>query len=195
MEFVLGGAAASVALLPGAWNPPTLAHLALARAALNWADRTVFVLPRRFPHKEFEDVPAAERLLWLGTLAKSEPRFSVALSDGGLFIEMAREARACGASRVFLVCGSDAAERIAGWDYGPDDSIELQLDEYELLVAPRGGIYAPPAHLSPRIHALDLGPEWCDVSSSEVRRRIRVGEAWLDLVPGEIAELVARAYS
>jgi len=194
MDYVQGGADGSVALLPGAWNPPTRAHEALARAALEWADRAVFVMPRRFPHKEFEDVSPEQRLRWLAAIADTEQRFSVAVSDGGLFIEMAREARAAGAARVFLVCGSDAAERIAGWDYGPGDSIESQLEEYELLVAARGAEYSPPAHLASRIHRLVLGPAWHDVSSSEVRRRIRASEPWMQLVPDGIAGSVECAY-
>ena len=45
-----------VALLPAAWNPPTLAHLAIAQAALDFADEVLLVLPRVLPHKRFERV-------------------------------------------------------------------------------------------------------------------------------------------
>ena len=36
--------------------------------------------------------------------------------------------------------------------------------------------------------------EFDEVSSSEVRRRIAVGEAWEELVPDGIVELVKRIY-
>jgi len=108
---------------------------------------------------------------------------------------MAGEARAAGADRVFLVCGRDAAERITGWDYSSGVSMEAQLNEYEMLVAPRQGEFRPAPDHARRIHPLRLGLDWQDVSSSEVRRRVAAGEAWRHLVPEAIAESVAAAYS
>ena len=40
-------------ILPGTFNPPTRAHVALAEAALGEVDEALFVLPRSFPHKEY----------------------------------------------------------------------------------------------------------------------------------------------
>jgi nicotinic acid mononucleotide adenylyltransferase len=195
MEFVQrAGGGGSVALLPGAWNPPTLAHVAMARAARRWASESVLVVPRAFPHKTFDGPGLEVRLEWLRRLAGDE--FSVAVAEQGLFIDMAREwRRAAGPGRVFVVCGTDAAERIVNWEYGPGDSIERQLEEYELLVAARGSAYVPPEPLSARIHTLALGDDWHDVSSTDVRERIRRGEDWAGLVPAAIADTVARAYS
>jgi nicotinate-nucleotide adenylyltransferase len=196
MEFLhrANPRAARIALLPGAWNPPTLAHIAVAKAALSRADEAVLVLPRVFPHKEFEGPGPDRRAAWLAACARASG-LSAALSDGGLFIDVARECRAATrASAIFLVCGSDAAERIVGWDYGPGDSIARQLEEYELLVAPRPGGFAPPPGLAPRIHSLDLAADWRGVSSTEVRDRIRRGGAWAHLVPAEIAEDVRAAF-
>jgi len=195
MELVQrAGRGGSVALLPGAWNPPTLAHVAVARAARAWTEEAVLVVPRSFPHKGFEGPGLERRLEWLKRLAADE--FSVAVADQGLFIDMAREwRRVAGDGRIFVVCGTDAAERIVNWDYRPGDSIERQLEEYELLVAARGSAYVPPAHLAARIHALALGDDWHDVSSTEVRERIRRGEEWTGLVPASVVDLVAGAYS
>jgi nicotinic acid mononucleotide adenylyltransferase len=196
MEFLhrANPQAARIALLPGAWNPPTLAHIALATAALGWAEDAVLVLPRAFPHKEFEGPGPDRRAAWLAACARAAG-LSAALSDGGLFIDIARECRAStGAAGIFLVCGCDAAERIVGWDYGPGDSIDRQLEEYELLVAPRPHGFAPPSALAPLIHSLDLAGDWNDVSSTEVRERIRRGAAWTHLVPAEILEDVRAAF-
>ncbi|HEY3442268.1 MAG TPA: hypothetical protein VGK29_16020 [Paludibaculum sp.] len=183
-----------IALLPGAWNPPTRAHVAMLRAALDWASEAVLVLPRSLPHKEFDGAEFSRRAEWIRSIARSNG-LSAGISDGGLFIEMARECRAAtGASQVFLVCGRDAAERIVSWDYGTAGSIHSQLDEYQMLVAPRAGAYVPPEDLAARIHALTLGGNWHDVSSTEVRQRIQNAAAWADLVPAEIAADVAAAY-
>jgi nicotinic acid mononucleotide adenylyltransferase len=195
MEFLSGGARGTTALLAGAWNPPTRAHVAMARAALERADCAVLVLPRRFPHKGLEGAAFELRAEWLRLLAQPDARLGAAISEGGLFIEMAREARAAGAERVAVVCGSDAAERITGWDYGDGAPIEAQLREYELLVAPRPAVFVPPAELAGRIHALELEPGWEDVSSTEVRRRMEAGEPWEALVPEEIRASVRGAYS
>lgn len=194
MELLAGALADSVALLAGAWNPPTRAHLELARAALGWARRAVFVLPRAFPHKPLEGASFEQRAGWIRALASRHPLFAAAVSGGGLFLEMAREARALGARRVFHVCGSDAAARILGWDYGSLPPIERQLEEYELLVAPRPLPFKPPPHLRGRVHTLIVPASLDGISSTEVRRRIGNGEPWRHLVPDFIADEVERAY-
>ncbi len=194
MEVLAGDIASSAALLAGAWNPPTRAHLELARAALAWARRAVFVLPRAFPHKPLEGASFEQRVQWIRSLAGLDPRFAAAVSEGGLFLEMAREARALGATRVFLVCGSDAAARILAWDYGALPPVEKQLDEFELLVAPRPLPFRPPAHLRERIHTLMVPASLDGVSSTEVRRRISAGEPWRHLVPDLLADSVAQAF-
>ena len=186
--------ASSAILFPGAFNPPTRAHLALASAALNWAPEIAFVLPRAFPHKEYEGPGFTLRLEML-LHAAAEPAFSVASSGGGLFIEMVREARAAdpALNRLFLLCGRDAAERIVDWRYPAELAIDRQLEEFELLVAPRGGDYVPPSNLAPKIHALHL-EGWEEVSASEIRRRIACGTDWRALVPESIADLVEKNY-
>ncbi len=194
MELLAGALDSSVALLAGAWNPPTRAHLELARAALGWARRAVFVLPQAFPHKPLEGASFEQRAAWIRQLASLHPLFAAAASDGGLFLEMAREARALGAQRVFHVCGSDAAARILGWDYSELEPIERQLEKYELLVAPRPLPFQPPPHLRARVHTLIVPALLDGISSTEVRRRIREGEPWRHLVPDAIADFVAAAY-
>lgn len=194
MELLAGALDSSVALLAGAWNPPTRAHLELARSALGWAGRAVFVLPRAFPHKPLEGASFEQRAEWITRLASLHPLFSAAVSGGGLFVEMAREARALGAHRVFHVCGSDAAARILTWDYGALEPVDRQLEEYELLVAPRPSPFTPPLRLRPRIHTLIVPALLEDISSTEVRRRIREGEPWRRLVPEAVADSVEAVY-
>jgi nicotinic acid mononucleotide adenylyltransferase len=92
------------------------------------------------------------------------------------------------------VCGRDAAERILTWDYGRRGVVEEMLGEFELLVAPRGGHFTPPAEYRDRIHALQVGPGHEEVSSTEVRERIARGEPWEHLVPERIRERVREIY-
>lgn len=185
-------------ILPAAWHPPTVAHMALAEAALDGGhvDEVLLVLPRRFPHdKDFSGVGLEDRLRLLCAAAERNPRFSVGVSDGGLFTEIAAEARRhYGAAELWFVCGRDAAERVANWDYGHPDAFRRMLDRFGLLVASRGGDYEPPRELASRIKRLTMPAGWDDVSSSEVRERIRSGEAWEHLAPPEIVAMVRTLY-
>ena len=94
------------------------------------------------------------------------------------------------------MCGRDAAERILTWDYGRPGVVEEMLGEFELLVAPRGGHFAPAGSVSGS-HSCVAGeePGHEEVSSTEVRERIARGEAWEHLVPEGIRERVREIYS
>lgn len=187
---------AKLAIFPGAFNPPTRAHLALAESALDRVGEVLFVLPRHFPHKEFEKVGFPERLRLLEQALAPYPRFSLAASTGGLFIDIARESRKYypPSTDLLFLCGRDAAERIVNWDYGEPQAFRRQLEEYQLLVARRGDDYHPPPDLAAFIHPLDTPAGWDDVSATEVRRRIAAGKPWRHLVPSPIAPLVERLY-
>ena len=188
-------APATLGVFPGGFNPPTSAHLALAWSALSRVDQLLFVLPRKFPHKIYAGATLPQRLDMLDRITAGEPRFSVGVSEKGLFVEMARECREhFPHSRLWFLCGRDAAERIVDWDYGATHSVDEMLREFGLLVAPRSGVYVPPDRLQGNIDALPLtGLD--AVSSTEVRQRIRNNRPWRELVPEQIADLVAGIYS
>jgi nicotinate (nicotinamide) nucleotide adenylyltransferase len=184
-------------ILPGTFNPPTTAHLALAQTALAEVDEVLFVLPRVFPHKVYEGAGFNERVRMLeGALAR-EPRFSIGATAQGLFIDIAHDCRAAygeTAGLVFL-CGRDAAQRIMNWDYGRPGAVRDMLGIFELLVVARQGAYEPPPDLRARIRALPLEAACDGVSATEVRRRVARGEPWEHLVPGVIVPMVREIYS
>ncbi len=183
-------APSKLAILAGAFNPPTRAHLAMAEAALNVVDEVLFALPREFPHKEYTGAGLDARIDLLRAALSGHPRFSLALTEGGLFVEMAREARAAYGreTELFLLCGRDAAERIVNWDYGEAGGIQKQLELFELLVASRGGHYDPPPEIQSRVRRIEIPADVEEISSTEVRRRIREGESWQNLVPEATVE-------
>ena len=179
-------------VLAGAFNPVTRAHLALLESARNFTDELICVVPRAYPHKSFEGATFDQRLEMLHLAAGG---FSVRTTEGGLFIDIARELKSAGpATEILFICGSDAAERIVAWDYGEPNAIDRQLEEYGLLVGARRRRYAPPEHLRPRIHHIPLAEEWQVISSTEVRRRIATGEPWEHLVPESIVALARSIY-
>jgi nicotinic acid mononucleotide adenylyltransferase len=185
-----------VAVLCGAFNPPTRAHLALAEAAVARTGELLFVLPRRLPHKDFSGASFGERLEMLLAATEPDPRFGVAISEGGLLWEIARECRTdCGVEEVSFVCGRDAAERILSWQDDTLPPIEEQLRDFRLLVASRGGAFSTPSNLSLRIDSLALAGEYDSQSATEVRRRAAAGEPWEILVPEAIVPMVRRVYA
>lgn len=200
LEFLTRGAVnpTRVALFPGAWNPPTAAHLEIARAARAHADEVIWVVPRAFPHKDFEGVSFDARCRMLAMLAQNgnEPGFSAAVSEAGLYIGIADEAREFFGPEVdiTLVCGRDAAERMATWDYGTPGVFDELLRRYRVLVAARQGEYQPAGHHSDRISRLPMEADWDEVSSSVVRRRIANGEDWRALVPPVLASMIQNLY-
>lgn len=188
---------ARVALFPGSWNPPTIAHAAIARAALNWADEVVWIIPATFPHKSYEGTSFEDRSRLIELMARSHPGFSAAVSQGGLYSEIAAEARPFfgPATEIGLALGRDAAERIATWDYGPENPHAFfhLIRSHPLLVAARTGEYSPPEEHRDRIVRLPL-QSLDDVSSTEVRRRMAEHQPWQHLVPPAIVPAIAQIY-
>jgi len=185
-----------VGILAGSFNPPTIAHIELALAASRSVDLILFVVPRVFPHKEYSGATLEQRVEMLDAVSPVIPH-AIASTEQGLFIDIARECREHYGTEVQLsfICGRDAAERILHWDYGRAGVVEEMLREFELLVAPRGGHFSPPAEYHHRIHSLQVRGGHEDVSSTEVRQRIARGEPWDHLVPERIRERVREIYS
>ena len=198
LEFLYraAGNPSRVVLFPGTWNPPTVAHVDIARMARHQADEVIWVLPRSLPHKDIEGAGFEVRSRMLEALARQHVGFSAAISEGGLYAEIAGEARDYFGDRteIALVLGRDAAERIAAWDYGAPGVFDDFVLRHRLLVAARGGEYEPAGHHRERISTLPMESSWDAVSSSEVRRRIADGEDWRVLVPPAIAGIVEILY-
>ena len=185
-----------IGILPGAFNPPTRAHLALAEAGLRELDQVIFVLPRNLPHKNYSGISFEQRRALLLAAIAHEPHYTAAFPEAGLFIDIARELRSSvhhEAQLVFL-CGRDAAERIVNWDYGVPDAFTGMLEEFQLLVASRNGDYLPPAALQSKIKAITPGIHCDHISATEVRERILRNESWKELVPETIVNEVHRLY-
>ena len=184
-------------IFPGSFNPVTIAHLALAHAALDVVDEVVFVLPRAFPHKPYSGATFDQRLELLAAALNPEPNCSIAASQGGLFIEIARECRKIygPVPRLSFLCGRDAAERISGWDYGAPGAWREMLREFDLLVADRRGEYLPEAAELASFQSIRVDPACDEVSASEVRRRIAHGEPWEHLTPEAIHQRLREIYT
>lgn len=193
MEFFrrAPGRPSDLAVFPGSFNPPTVAHFALAEAALAVATEVVFVVPRSLPHKDFSGASFEDRVEMLLAAVDGEPRFSVAATNGGLFVEIAAECRETYGEYIqpSFLCGTDAAQRVANWDYGDSGAFAGMRENFDLLVAERGSSFALPHR------RLELPAGYADVSATEVRERIARNQPWEHLVPPAIHAHVRRIYA
>jgi nicotinate-nucleotide adenylyltransferase len=198
VEFILRsmGKPRKLGVLAGSFNPPTLAHVELVGAAGFRVDEVLCVVPKNFPHKEFFGATLQERLEMLSRAPFCRPH-SIATSDAGLFLDIARDCRKHYGEDVelYFVCGRDAAERVLNWNYGRPGAVQEMLSEFELLVAARQGEFEPPAEFRERIHPLYIRGGYDALSSTDVRERIARREPWEHLVPEEIVDRVRAIYS
>ena len=185
-----------VGILPGAFNPVTNAHAALAKASTeqHLLEQIVFLLPEVFPHKEYAGASFGERLTLLEAALSGEPLCTIASSDRGLFIEIAEAVRDHYGPdvEIFLICGRDAAERIVNWDYGNGPTFAQQLRQFQMLVGSRGEGYEVPARYQGRIYSVKLPLALSEVSATEVRQAVRRNEAWEHLVSPAVADEIVR---
>jgi nicotinic acid mononucleotide adenylyltransferase len=149
------------ACYPGTFNPPTIAHLAVANAALVQLDidEVVFVLTERTLGKDDAQLPSARhRASELRSL--SNKRFDAVVTDQSLLAEIAQ-------GYDWLIMGADKWEQIneVRW-YG--DSAERRDAAIQALpsvaVVPR-----PPFGVPNHLVRLEIAEHFAEVSSTAVR--------------------------
>jgi nicotinic acid mononucleotide adenylyltransferase len=151
-----------VGAYPGSFNPPTVAHLAVAEAARRQCglDRVDLILSTDTLGKHPDDLGAlAERVGELEALAASRPWLGVRVTRDQLLVDIA-------AGYDVVVMGADKWAQInePGW-YGSEAARDQMLRRLPTVaVAPR------PPHPTPgHVVVLDLDPEHHHVSATAVR--------------------------
>jgi nicotinic acid mononucleotide adenylyltransferase len=205
---------AVVGLLSGSFDPPTIAHRALARGLVEmgcelvllvWSVRT---LPKeRAPGGDPSPplLDTAARIECLAALAGSPqagPGLGVALSSHGLIAEQAEAAahRFPGA-RLVAGMGSDKVLQLLDprWYEDRTPALDRLTALATVAYAARAGeeelvraALADPANARWRwaFGSLGCDPAVAAVSSREVRTRLRAGEDVSDLVPPEVFRLL-----
>lgn len=200
----------AIGILTGSFDPLTVAHAALARAALDAGglDAVYLALSRRTVEKEGVARPTqADRALVLRLYARRRARHGVLLFNRGLYAEQARAARAAfpTAREICFVVGFDKARQIFDPRYYDDRDAALAelFAAAALLVAPRAGDGAAALAalldrsenrpFRDRVRALPFDPVYAEASSTVVRAAVRAGAPVEDLVPPEAAAFIAEA--
>jgi len=183
-------------ILPGSFNPPTEAHVALARAGREAGlSSVIYVLSKRTVDKErVTGIPLADRLELLGQIAEAAGD-AVAFVNRGLYVDQAAALRAVlpdARALVFLV-GYDKIVQIFDPRYYDDRDAALRrlFALASFLVAPRGDADADElaalmrrpenAPFAASVRPLPLSEVYRDQSST----RVRAGES--DDVPLVVA--------
>lgn len=203
-EPVRGG---RVGVLPGSFNPPTAAHLELARAARRRfeLDTVAFSLSSVIVDKErVEGLCREDRLLLLALLTADDPWAAVVVVNRGLYSEQAPGFRTCfgvDADLRFIV-GMDKVLQIFDPRYyeDRDAALDTLFAHVRLIAANREdwGDEALRALLDrpenapyrDRVQPLTLPPHLRDQSSSAVRRGVEGGEPAGDAVVPAVREFI-----
>jgi Cytidylyltransferase-like len=166
-----------VGVYPGTFNPPTVAHLAIAEAALQQRrlDRVVLAVSTRPIDKEHVERPTFDaRLAVLRAVAAAAPWLDVVVTEHRLVVDIAH-------SYDVVIMGADKWAQVNDPTYygGAPMARDAAVAALpELAIAPRAGLAVPVEH------ALDL-PE-TTVSSTAARGGAR------DLMCAEAAAFDAR---
>lgn len=199
-----------VGLLAGSFNPMTLAHIALARAARRelqldavvWTCAVVTVDKERVSRATVED-----RIAQLAAFSRRRA-CAVVVVNRGLYVAQARALRALAApgARLVILIGFDKLVQIFDPRYYADRDAALHelFALADLAVAPRAG-FGPDAMdallarrenrpFAPHISTLRMEPTYTATSATEVRQRARdaaVADTQLArLVPPEALALI-----
>ena len=196
-------------LLGGTFDPPHVGHLLAAIDALErlQLDRLMLVPAATQPLKSGQQAaPAGDRLAMVQLTASSHPRLgvdAVEIDRAGLSYTvdtLASYAAAQPGAELFFLVGADALDTFARWR---EPARILELARLVILarategadedVSTRAGAMAAAVGARQGREPLVLPTRRVDVSSTEIRARVRAGMTIRGFVPDAVAEYIAGA--
>ncbi len=199
-----------IGVLDASFNPFTLAHKALvhhAQDAFNF-DEIVLLLAKTNVDKALFGADLGQRLAMMVNYADSDTRLGTCLSIAGCsharFIDKAHALRAhfLHDTQIYFLVGHDTLIRIFDPRYYTDMPAELEV-LFSLCHIVSANRENPSQEVFHRfmtrpecvpfancVHPLLLPPSFGNISSTEVRKRIKARETITDLVPKTIAQFI-----
>jgi nicotinate-nucleotide adenylyltransferase len=180
-------------LFGGSFDPPHIGHLLVAGDAFEMLglDRVCFVPACAQPLKVGRAVAAAaDRLAMVRLLVGSDPRFTVdpiEIDRAGLSYMVDTLAELAGRSpgaELFLLVGADVPRAFAQWRE-PERIAQLAT----IVVLARAGTPTDLSLLPGRPQS--VATRRVDVSSTEIRERVRAGKSIRGFVPDAVGEFIA----
>ena len=184
-----------IGLFGGTFDPPHVAHVALARAALQTlALDAVRWIPAGQPWQKTRAVtPAAHRAAMVALAIADEPRFvldriEIERAGPSVTLDTVRALQAAVPDAQWtLLIGADQYASLHTWVGWPE-----LLARVVLAVANRPGS-APPVHADVLRHPHRVVPlPMLDVASTDIRARVAEGRPIDGLVPPEVARYIDR---
>jgi len=182
-------------ILGGSFDPPHNGHLLVAEDAFDALrlDRLVFVPAGTQPLKRDKDTaPADRRLAMVRAMVGDDKRFetsAVEVERGGLSftVDTLRHfSSQFPSAERFLLLGADVLPTFAQWRE-PEEVVRLA----QPVILQRAGSPAVEAKLA-GVKAICLDTRRVDVSSTEVRERVRQGKPIRGFVTDAVAALIER---
>lgn len=183
----------------GSFNPLTFAHLKIIELAekQKGLKEVLLLLAKANVDKDVFGATLSQRLAILECYAKTQGNLSVAVSSHGRFIDKITALRPLYPSdiEIYFIIGYDTLVRIFDPKYYTD--IDKEIDELftqsEFIVANRGkhgissikNFLAQPicSKYAEKIHTIYLAEHYAQMSSTEVRERVKSGAQIDELVP------------
>ena len=177
-----------IGLFGGAFNPVHNGHMAVARAALKefCLDKLIFIPTGNAPHKKETTISRKDRLNMLLLATKGEEKMCV--SDYELM-----QNKVCHSAdtteyfkslykedELFFIIGDDSYTALDTW-YEP----ERILKACTLLVFPRNGADVT-------LPAVSVPMEKIEVSSSDIREKIKMGKDCTNVLPKEVFNYIIK---
>lgn len=201
---------ASIGLVPGSFDPLTVAHAALAEAASALTDLVLLLysvrtLPKEGAGSEPPLLSEPERIAVVERYCRERDRLRLGLCSHGLLAEQVAAARRrFPDAQVTLVVGSDKLLQLFDpkWYADREAVLDRLLERATVRYAVREGDEEPVrallgrsdlARWTRRLVRLDVPPPVAAVSASQVRALARRGGDVGGLVPPESAAAVAGA--
>jgi nicotinate-nucleotide adenylyltransferase len=188
-------------ILGGTFNPPHLAHLVCAQEAHRELalDRVLWIPARIPPHKSVENEPGPEHRLELCRLAASgDERFGVSdmelKRDGPSFtVDTLKELKKqAPQDELVLILGGDIAAGLAEWKE-PERVLELATVAIaKRRGTPQGSVETALGGLRGGDRARFFAMPRIGISSTMLRRRVRLGQPIRYFVPDQVELYIKR---
>ncbi len=195
----------SLGIFPASFNPPTMAHLALIRAAKKQTQlgEILVLLDLQAMDKRVIGATWEERITMLEVLFQRDPKISIGLANRGLFfdkIEPLRGQYPASTEFTFIV-GFDTILRVMDKKYYENEkkSLDELFRQSRFLVANRGAQEKEDFEklfgkrdwrYRNRVSFFTLPERYTFLSSSFVRGRISEGRPIVGLVPGPVLRFI-----
>lgn len=190
----MGSSQIETIIYGGAFNPPTKAHQAIVQACIDYAEprsADVWLLPSASRRDKAIEVSRERRLELCDALLHDVMTRTVAVAVSTVELDRTvltetydtvRELEGHYPDRMFRwVFGADSVDSMASWNHG-----EWLVEHLPMLVVDRPGC----SQVALGANAVRLAVDTGDVSSTEVRRRMHLGESYRELVGPRVAALL-----